>query len=134
LDCKGESCKRNCTLEFVLHFCIPTAFLGRGKIVAKRLTINSHTDALIISNAVREHCLKVSDQYHAHALKLLKEGKQEEAAIWFRYRDQVNVCSHRTLRRLEGIRKIFEDEWDGETYLGGGQSGCSGDVGARDTF
>lgn len=99
-----------------------------------RLTINGHTDCIIIGNAVADYCRRMADEYHAYALKLLKEGKDEEAQKFFRYANESTQCGIRTERRLRAIQQRLEMEMDWQSYGSGHTNGCPGDVAARDSF
>lgn len=101
------------------------------------LRINEHVDTCIIANAIREHCQKQVDAWHAAFVKARYEDKNEtEAQRCLGHREETRLCMDRTLKRLDQIQRRMEAVADATEAEGGGDqlNGCPGDVGARDAF
>lgn len=73
------------------------------------LQVRNHTEACILSVAVREYCQKQKDAYHYAALRASDEGRIEDAARLHRQYQDVYNCEWRTLARLRRIIDKFEE-------------------------
>ena len=94
-----------------------------------RLTVNSHHDCCVLMNAVQEYCERQSAGYQAAYVKALQEN-DPAAPKYLKWRTDLDQCKHRTLQRLDRMRRAFENRFDDEhdqdqDEAGGGGYGYS---------
>jgi hypothetical protein len=78
--------------------------------MALRLNVNSHHDACVISNAMREYCDKKVDEYHYLSIKAYQMGNNIEGERCYKMARAVQRCHIRTIERLNKIIERFESQ------------------------
>jgi hypothetical protein len=102
-----------------------------------RLTLDSHHDAVVVANAVREYCKARANGFHYAMCRAYDRGDKKEGDRLMTLRDDISRCRDKILERLDKIIDRLEGEIDRFAAAedeSGQLNGCPGDVGARDTF